>query len=70
MNIGRFWPIYRWILAIVLIINSVIVLLTSDTLLGDATHSMASFMGALGVVLGLVFFLYFVKEYIGVHGRR
>jgi hypothetical protein len=53
-----------------LIINSVIVLLTADTLLGDATHSIASFMGALGIVLGLIFFHYFVTEYISVHGRR
>jgi len=70
VNMGRFWPIYRWILAIVLIVNSVIVLLTTDTLLGGGTYSIASFMGALGVILGLIFLLHFVREYISVGGRR
>lgn len=70
MNTGRFWPIYRWILAIVLIINSVIVLLTANTLLDSGTHSIVSFMGALGIVLGLLFSFYFVREYISVHRRR
>lgn len=70
MDKGRFWPIYRWVLVIVLIVNSVIVLLTADTPLSGGTHSIASFMGALGIVLGLIFFLNFVREYMGVHGRR
>jgi hypothetical protein len=50
-----------------LIINSVIVLLTAHSLLGGATHSIASFMGALGVFLGFMFLLNFVREHVGVH---